>query len=113
MATYCCSESLKLLLSVQKYFDIDCNYTKKELSADGNIAVRFFLMAISNRENGENKNHFYRKGMHFEYVMINTIKCNLFFGLGILYTKVFLCVCGTVSSILCLIFWWKTLYCQI
>jgi len=43
VATYCCSESLKLLLSVQKYFDIDCNYTKKELSADGNIAVRFFF----------------------------------------------------------------------
>lgn len=75
------------------------------MSADGNIVVRlFFLMAISNRENGGNKNYLYRKGVCFKLVMINTIKCNLFFGLGGLCTKVFLCARGTVSSILCLIF---------
>lgn len=45
-------------------------------------------MAISSGENGENKIIF-TESVHFKYVIVNTIKCNLVFDLDILNTEIF------------------------
>lgn len=69
-------------------------------------------MAFSREENGKTK-ILYRKGMHFKYVIVNTIKYNLFFNLDILNTENFKCISEAVNSILYLVLWRNNLHCQI